>query len=162
MLIFRPNIDGAVAYATTILWISSAIRALSSAKGSVLTSIYFFLFALKYATVKRSAFWCDWMYTSSSMSLNARYIRKSMGASTHPCLTPFVILNVSETSPPFLTLTIIPVCRLSIMVLNFFGASIFPQQMTQSSHPNGVECLREVDKYNIQRTIWHHLWGEVT
>ena len=48
-----------------------------------------------------------------------------MAASTHPCLTPFVIANVSETSPPFLTFTIIPVCRLSIMVVNFSGHPYF-------------------------------------
>ena len=48
-----------------------------------------------------------------------------MGASTHPCLTPFVIANVSETSPPFLTFTIIPVCRLSVMVVNFRGHPYF-------------------------------------
>ena len=48
-----------------------------------------------------------------------------MGASTHPCLTPFVIANVSETSPPFLTFTIIPVCRISIMVANFSGHPYF-------------------------------------
>ena len=47
------------------------------------------------------------------------------GASTHPCLTLFVIANVSETSPPFLTFTIIPVCRLSIMVVNFSGHPYF-------------------------------------
>ena len=34
-----------------------------------------------------------------------------------------------------------------------FGASIFPQQLTQSSPPKGVEYLREVDKDNIQRSI---------
>ena len=54
-----------------------------------------------------------------------RKIEKSVGASTHPCLTPFVIANVSETSPPFLTFTIIPVGRLSIMVVNFSGHPYF-------------------------------------
>ena len=65
MLILRPNFDDALANASTILWISSAewaIIALSSAKSSSLTSIFvFFVFALKCATVKRSAFWRDWM-----------------------------------------------------------------------------------------------------
>ena len=65
MLILRPNCDDALANASTILWISSAdwaISALSSAKSSFLTSIFvFFVFALKCASVKRSAFWRDWM-----------------------------------------------------------------------------------------------------
>ena len=43
----------------------------------------------------------------------------------HPCMTPSVLENVSETSPPFLTFTIIPVCRLSIMVGNFSGHPYF-------------------------------------
>ena len=37
-----------------------------------------------------------------------------------------------------------------------FGASIFPQQLPQSSPPYGVECIREVDKDNIQRSILLH------
>ena len=116
-------------------WISSAewaISVLSSAKSSSLASIFVvFVFALKCATVKRSAFWRDWMYIPSPMYLKAssriadKNIEKSVGASTHPCLTPFVIENVSETSPPFLTFTIIPVCRLSIMVVNFSGHPYF-------------------------------------
>ena len=56
MLILRPNFDDALANASTILWISSAecaIGALSSAKGSSLTSIFVvFVFALKCATVQ--------------------------------------------------------------------------------------------------------------
>ena len=66
-----------------------------------------------------------------------------------------------------------------------FGASIFPQQLPQSSLPNGVECLRKVDKDNIQKSVllyvilledhvhcspvwtkaalrlWHNRWGDV-
>ena len=65
MLILRSNFDDALANASTILWISSAeeeISVLSSAKSSSLTSIFVvFVFALKCATVKRSAFWRDWM-----------------------------------------------------------------------------------------------------
>ncbi|KAI0240738.1 hypothetical protein LSAT2_008495 [Lamellibrachia satsuma] len=39
-------------------------------------------------------------------------MEKSVGASTQPCLTPFVTPNVSETSPPTLTFAIIPTeCR---------------------------------------------------
>ena len=48
-----------------------------------------------------------------------------MGASTHPCLTPCVIAKVSQTSPPFLTFTIIPVCKFFIMVVNFSGHPYF-------------------------------------
>ena len=65
MLILRPNFDDALANASTILWISStewAISALTSTKSSSFTSIFVvFVFALKCASVKRSAFWRDWM-----------------------------------------------------------------------------------------------------
>ena len=65
MLILRPNFDDALANASSILWIYSAewaISALSSEKSSSLTSILVvFVFALKCAAVKRSAFWRDWM-----------------------------------------------------------------------------------------------------
>ena len=59
------------------------------------------------------------MSLKASSSIADRNIEKSVGASTHPCLTPFVIANVSDTSHPFLTFTIIPACRLSFMVVNF-------------------------------------------
>ena len=65
------------------------------------------------------------MSLKASSSIADRNIEKNVGASTHPFLTPFVIANVSETSPPFLTFTIIPVCRLSIMVMNFSGHPYF-------------------------------------
>ena len=91
------------------------------------------------------------MSLKASSIIAYRKIERSVGASTLPWLTPFVIENVSETSPPFLTLTIIPECRLSIIV-----ASIFPQQLPPSSPPNGVKCVREVDKDNIQRSILLH------
>ena len=42
-----------------------------------------------------------------------------------------------------------------------FGASIFSQQLQQSSPPNGVECLREFDKYNIQRSTLLYVDGVV-
>ena len=48
-----------------------------------------------------------------------------MGASTYPCLTPFVTLNDSETSPQTLTFAIIPVCSASIIVVNFSGHPYF-------------------------------------
>ena len=48
-----------------------------------------------------------------------------MGASTQPCLTPFVTLNDSETSPPTLTFAIIPVSIASIIVVNFSGHPYF-------------------------------------
>ena len=90
-----------------------------------------FVFALKFASVKRSAFWPDWMEIPSPMSLKASSsiadinIEQIVGTSTQPCLTPFVMANVSETSPLFLTSTIIPICRLSIMVVNFSGCPYF-------------------------------------
>ena len=48
-----------------------------------------------------------------------------MGASTQPCLTPFVTLNDSEISPPTLTFAIIQVCRASIIIVNFSGQPYF-------------------------------------
>ena len=54
-------------------------------------------------------------------SIADRKIEKSVGASTHPCLTPFVIANVSDTSHPFLRLSIYSVCRLSVMFVNYSG-----------------------------------------
>ena len=48
-----------------------------------------------------------------------------MGASTHPCLTPFVTLNDSETSPQTLTVAIISVCSASIIVVHFSGQPYF-------------------------------------
>ena len=65
------------------------------------------------------------MSLKASSSIANRNIEKSVGASTHHCLTPFVKANVSKTSPPFLTFTIIPVCRLSIMVVNISGHPYF-------------------------------------
>ena len=65
------------------------------------------------------------MSLKASSSIADKNMEKSVGARTHPCLTPFVIENVSETSPPFLTFTIIPVCRLSIRVVNFSGHPYF-------------------------------------
>ena len=65
------------------------------------------------------------MSLKASSSIADINIEKSVGASTHPCLTPFVITNVSDISPPFLTFTIIPVCRLSIIVMNFSGHPYF-------------------------------------
>ena len=61
----------------------------------------------------------------ASSSIADRNIEKSVGASTHLCLTPFVIANVSENSHPFLTLATIPVCRLSIMVVTFLEHPYF-------------------------------------
>ena len=65
------------------------------------------------------------MSLRTSSSIADRKIEKRVGASTHHCLTPFVTANVSETSPPFLTFTIIPVCSLAIMVVNFSGHPYF-------------------------------------
>ena len=58
-------------------------------------------------------------------SIADRKMEKSVGASTQPCLTPFVTLNNSETSPPTLTFVIIPVCSASIIFVNFSGQPYF-------------------------------------
>ena len=65
------------------------------------------------------------MPRKASTSIADRKMEKSVGASTQPCLTPLVTPNVSETSPPTLTFAIIPVCRPSIMVVNFSGHPYF-------------------------------------
>ena len=65
------------------------------------------------------------MCLKSSLGMADKNIEKNVGANTHPCLTSFVIANVSETSPPVLMLTIIQVYRLSIMVLNILGHLYF-------------------------------------
>ena len=60
-----------------------------------------------------------------SSSIADREMEKSVGASTQPCLTPFVTLNDFETSSPTLTFAIIPVCSASIIVVNFSGQPYF-------------------------------------
>ena len=66
------------------------------------------------------------MSRKASSSIADRKMEKSVGASTQPCLTPFVTLNVSETPPPpTLIFAIIPVCRASIIVVNFSGHPYF-------------------------------------
>ena len=56
---WNNHFDDALANASTILWISSAEWAISA----LFSHKYMcgFVFALKCATVKRSAFWRDWM-----------------------------------------------------------------------------------------------------
>ena len=65
------------------------------------------------------------MSRKASSSIADRKMENSVGASTHPCLTPFVTLNDSDTSPPTLTFAIIPVCSASIIVVNFSGHPYF-------------------------------------
>ena len=110
-----------------------------------------FVFALncKNCILERLAVYSVPMSLKASSIIADRLIEKSVGTSTHPCLTPFVIAHVSEISPPFLPFTIIPVYRLSIMVVNFSWHPYFLSSFTQSSPPSGVECLRKVNKDNI-------------
>ena len=54
------------------------------------------------------------MPMKASSTIDYRMMEKSVGAST-----PFVTLHDSETSPLKLTFAIIPVCRASIIVVNF-------------------------------------------
>ena len=49
------------------------------------------------------------MSLKASSRIPYRKMKKSVGASIHPCLTPFVIANVSDSVPAFLSLNIIPV-----------------------------------------------------
>ena len=65
------------------------------------------------------------MSRKASSSIVDRKMETSVGASTQPCLTPFVTLNDSETSHPTLTFAIIPVCSASNIVVNFSGQPYF-------------------------------------
>ena len=59
-------------------------------------------------------------------SIADRKMEKSVGASTQPCLTPFVTLNDPETSPLTFTVAIIPVCSASIIVVNCCHSPVLP------------------------------------
>ena len=65
------------------------------------------------------------MSRKASSCIADRKIEKSVGASTQSCLTPFITLNDSETSPPTLTLPIVPVCRASVIAVNLSGHPYF-------------------------------------
>ena len=102
--------------------------------------------------------WRDRMYTLSHVSKNYLgitdiNIEKSVGASTHPCFTPFVIANVSETSPSITDVYHHFGIHTFYKRRELFGGSIFPQQLPQSSPPSGVECLRGLHKDNTQRSV---------
>ena len=64
------------------------------------------------------------MSRKASSTIADRKMEKSTGASIQSCLTTFVTLIDSETSPT-LTFTIIPVCSASIIVVNFPGQPYF-------------------------------------
>ena len=76
------------------------------------------------------------MSRKASSSIVDRKLEKSVGArlmaSRQPCLTPFVTLNDSETSPPTLTFAIIPVCRASVIVVDF---SLHPYFLSSCHSP---------------------------
>ena len=65
-------------------------------------------------------------------------------ASTQPCLTSFVTLNDSETSPQTLTFAIIPVCRASIIVGNFSGHPHFLSSCHSPVFPTVSNALLKV------------------
>ena len=67
-----------------------------------------------------------------------------MGAGSHQCLTPFVIANVIRYLPSILDVDHHSIMQTFYHGCELLGASIFPQQLRQSSPPNGVECT-EVD-----------------
>ena len=60
------------------------------------------------------------MPLKASSTIAYRMIEKNVGANT-----PFVTLHDSDTSPLRLTFAIIPVCRASIIVVNFSGHPYF-------------------------------------
>ena len=85
------------------------------------------------------------MSLKASSSIADRKIENRVGASTNPCLTPFVIANhpsIPDVHHQSGMQTFYHGCEL-------FGASIFRQQLPQSSPPNVIECLREVDNLAI-------------
>ena len=75
----------------------------------------------------------------------------------HPCFTPFVIKNVSETSPPFLTLSIIPVRRLSIMAVNFSGHPYFLDSCHSPVLPTGSNAFVKSTK-TVQFLLYALSW----
>ena len=87
------------------------------------------------------------MPSPMSRKASSAWIGSHVGASTQPCLTPFVTLNDSETSPSTLTFAIIPVCSASIIVVNFSG-QILQAAIARSSQL--YQRLAEVDKYHVQ------------
>ena len=82
------------------------------------------------------------MSRKASTSIAERKMEKSVGANTQPCLTPFVTLNDSETSPPTLTYAIIPVCRASIIVVTFSGHPFFLSSCHSPVLPTVSNVLR--------------------
>ena len=101
------------------------------------------------------------MSLKASSSIADRNIEKSVGASTHPCLTPFVIANVSETSPPFLTFTIILICRHSIMVVKFSGHPYFIRSCHSPVLPTVSNAFVKSTKtiYRGQSCSMHFSWS---
>ena len=65
------------------------------------------------------------MTRKASSSIAYRKMKKCVGACTQPCLNPFVALTESETSPPTLAFAIIPVYRVSTILVNFSGYAYF-------------------------------------
>ena len=59
---------------------------------------------------------CLWRPSQASLTDNSE---KSVGASTHPCLTPLLIEKFSDTEPLLATLAYIPVWSASIRLINF-------------------------------------------
>ena len=101
------------------------------------------------------------MSLKASSSIAGRNIEKSVGASTLLCLTQFVIANVSETSPPFLAFTIIPVCRFSIIVVNFSGHPYFLSSCHSPVLPTVANAFVKLTKtiYRGQSCSMHFSWS---
>ena len=81
------------------------------------------------------------MSRKPSSSIYNSTVEKSVGASTQSCLTPFVTLNDLETSPPTPTFATIPICRASIIVVNFSGHPYFHSSCYCSVIPNVLNVL---------------------
>ena len=132
--------------------------ALTYVNNSSLISIRIVLiFFLK---LNRSAISLDCMSTSSPMSRKAsssfadRNMDKSVGPSTQSCLTSFFTLNDSETSA-MLSFAIIPVCRASIIVVNFSGHTYVVSSCHSLIHPTVSNALLTNTTYSGRSCSMH-------
>ena len=87
-------------------------------------------------------------------SIVDRKIEKSVWASTQPCLTPFVTMNDSDTSPPKLTFAIIPVCIALIIVANFSGQPYFLSSCHILALPTVSNALLKSTNTMCSRRAW--------
>ena len=97
--------------------------------------------------------------TKASSSVGDSKMEKSAGAGTQPFLTPFITLNDFEISPPTLTFAIIPVCRDSIIVMNFSGQPYFLSSCHSSVLPTvSNTLLKSINTMYIGQSCSMHFY----